>query len=225
MKRLEYIIVAAILAVVIAVPIAFAAINHYQKVSIIVNEPKGYAIGELVTLDASASKADELIWRIIPANDNFVVDGKVAHFSSTRAIDYTVIIVARRNNNLDCKVFTLPFPFGKKEKEKEKEKEKVILTPFELEVKSWLPEDTTGVQQLAQSFKIVARIIDVFDNVDGVILATAKANTLALGDSLENWKPFLQKFQDYLEANPPATIKDHGKVWNNLATALEKLSC
>ncbi len=219
MRRLEYVAVAMILATVIAIPTVWATVNHYQKVSIVVNEPKGYMIGELITLDASASKADELIWKIIPANNNFVVDGKVAHFSSTRAIDYTIIIVARRNSNLDCKVFTLPFPFGKKAKEK------IILTPFELEVKSWLPEDTTGLERLAQSFKIVASTIDVFDNVDGVILATARANTLALGSNLENWKPFLQKFQNYLEANPPATVKDHGKIWNNLAAALEILSC
>ena len=218
MRRLEYAIVAAILATIIAIPTIWATINHYQKVNIIVNEPKGYAIGELVTLDASVSKADELIWKIIPNTNDFVVDGKVAYFSSTKAIDYTVIIVARRNSNLDCKVFNLPFGRGKS---------KVILTltPFEKEVKSWLPANKIGAKQLAQSFKIVASTIDVFDNVDGVILATAKANTLALGSNLENWKPFLQKFQNYLETNPPTTIADHAKVWNNLANALEILSC
>lgn len=221
MRKLEYIIILIILAIVISIPIAIATINHYQKVNIIVNEPESYVIGELVTLDASTSKADELIWKIIPATDNFVVDGKVAYFSSTTPIAYTIIIVARRNSNLDCKVFDLPFD------KEEKEKEKITFTPFELEVKSWLPIDKVGAKQLAQSFKIVAGTISsgVFDNIDGIILATARANTLALGPNLENWKPFLQKFQNYLEMNPPATVKDHAKIWNNLATALEKLSC
>ena len=215
MSKREYIVVAAIMAIIIAIPLAIATINSLQKVNIIVDAPSTYEIGQLVTLDASQSKADELIWKIFPATENFKVQGTIALFASGQPVDYTIIVVARRGKHLTCKVLKLKHGNNK-----------VIntLTPFEQEVKTWLPSDKAGAKELAQSFKIVAGTIDsgVFDTVDGVIMATARANTAALGDRLGTWKPFLQRFQEYLEANPPATIADHSTMWKNMAVALEK---
>jgi len=215
-SKREYIIVAVIMAAIIAIPLAIATINSLQKVNIIVDAPSNYEIGQLVILDASASKADELIWKIFPATENFKVQGTIALFASGQPIDYTIIVVARRGKHLACKVLKL----------KHGNSDKVIntLTPFEQEVKKWLPPDKAGAKELAQSFKIVAGTIDsgVFDTVDGVIMATARANSAALGDRLGTWKPFLQRFQEYLETNPPATIADHSTMWKNMAVALEK---
>lgn len=205
------------MAVIIAIPLVIATINSLQKVNIIVDAPSKYEIGQLITLDASASKADELIWKIFPTTENFKVQGTVALFASGKPIDYKIIVVARRGKHLACKILELKY------------NSKMVhvtntLTPFEQEVKKWLPPDKAGAKQLAQSFKIVAGTIDsgIFDSIDGVIMATARANTAALGDRLEIWKPFLQRFQEYLEANPPATIADHSTVWKNIAIALEK---
>lgn len=203
------------MAVIIAIPLAIATINSLQKVNIIVDAPSKYTIGQLITLDASRSKADELIWKIFPTTENFKVQGTVALFASGEPVNYKIIVVARRGKHLACKVLELKH-----------DNNRVIntLTPFEQEVKKWMPLDKAGAKELAQSFKIVAETIDsgVFDSVDGIIMATARANTAVLGDRLGTWKPFLQRFQEYLEANPPTTIADHSTVWKNMAVALEK---
>ncbi len=209
--------VAIIMAIIVAIPLAIATINSLQKVNIIVDAPSKYEIGQLVTLDASQSKADELIWKIFPTTENFKVQGTIALFASGEPIDYKIIVVARRGKHLACEVLELKYG-------KDSNRSISSLTPFEQEVKKWLPSDKAGAKQLAQSFKIVAGTIDsgVFDTVDGVIMATAHANTAALGDKIGTWKPFLQRFQEYLEANPPATIADHSTMWKNMAVALEK---
>ena len=192
-----------------------------QKGNIVIDGPDSYTVGELVTLDASASRADELIWKIIPPTDNFKVFDRMAIFSSIEPIDYTVVVIARYNRNLDCQVFPLPY---KKEKGKVKIEK---LNKFEQEVKTWLVanQNKDAALRLAQSFRIVARTIDsgVYETVDDVILATAWANSDALGQDLEVWKPFLEKFQNYLQNNPPNTVKEHTVLWKNMATALKKI--
>jgi len=187
-----------------------------QKADVKLTKPDGYAIGELVTLDATASKADEIVWKILPETANFKIKGKQAYFSSSEPIDYTLILVARYNRNLDCKVFVLKY--------KEKEVKVERLNDFEKTVKTWLNDNNKkdAALRLAQSFQNIAVNIDVFDTVDGIILATARANSDALGLDLEAWKPFLQQFQTFLEVDPPE-LKEHEVIWKNMATALKKI--
>lgn len=202
----------------------FPGCNSDDKVIIKLIKPDNYNIGELVILDATASKADKLIWKIIPETTNFKIMNKLALFSSPEPIDYTLILIATKGPNADCQIFTLT-----PEKEKKEKKVTLPLTKFERKVKQWLNDadlsDKKQALQLAQSFAIIARTIELgtYETVDGLILATAWANSDALGDDLEAWKPFLRDFQDHLEINPPKMIEDHVPVWKNMAAALKKL--
>lgn len=218
-----YILLITIICAIVAIPILIQFANNQQKAVIKLQMPDSYEIGELVVLDASTSEANKIIWKIIPETSNFKAYGKTALFSSTEPIDYTLVLIARNGKDLDCQIFTLPY--GKK-KVKEEE-EKVVLTEFEEQVLSWLtPSNRKGAAlRLAQSFKIIARTIEngTYENVDGIILATAYANSDALSQDLKAWKPFLRHFQDYLENDPPTTIKDHTVIWFNMANALEKI--
>ncbi len=222
----EYAFVVGVIFTVITLPLIIHYANSRTKAVINLKVPEGYKIGELVILDASASKADELIWKIIPDTSDFKVVGKTAFFSSTKPIKYTLILVARNGKDLACRIFTIPYDKKVKEVEVEVEVE-VVSSPFEKQVKSWLKDTNRrgAALRLAQSFRIIARTIDsgVFTDVDNLILATAWANTEALSQDLEAWKPFLLDFQSYLENNPPTTIKDHVAIWVNLAAALEKI--
>lgn len=206
---------------ILTVPLGIKYLWSRSTVDINLKNLDSYEIGELVILDASASRADKLIWRILPKTDNFKIinKGKCALFSSSKPIDYTVIISASNGRDLDCRVFTLAYRKSKKQKTE--------LTFFDQEVKSWLSPEMTkdSALKLAQSFKIVARTIEnsTYDTIDNLILATAWANKEALGSDLETWKPFLSKFQEYLETNPPSTVEDHLPIWRNIANSLEKI--
>ena len=98
------------------------------------------------------------------------------------------------------------------------------MVPPRLAVKTWLSIDNKkdAALRLAQSFQIIAINSEVFDTIDGIILATARANADALGQDLEVWKPFLQQFQNFLENDPPA-LEEHVTIWKNMATALKKI--
>jgi len=221
----SYLVLALIIGTIIIVPTFIGYLYSRQKAVIILNKPDSYQIGELVILDASKSEADDLIWRILPETDNFRAVGKTALFSSTEPIDYTLVIVARKEKNIDCKIFTLKYG-----ESKSKSKSKSVNTDFEIKVVSWLKdtdliENKVEGRKLAQSFKSIANLIDsgIFETVDDIILATGRITSDALDDNLDAWRPFIREFENYLEANPPVSIKDHAPVWRNMAIVLEKI--
>lgn len=218
----------------------FLGYNYlYPKKNVVINldMPESYKIGELITLDASDSEADRLVWKIIPETDNFKIIGNQALLSSPKPIDYTIILAASNGKDLDCQIFILPYK-GKKlplpliNEVIKKGIDQIPLNEFETKVKSWLidsnlfkPERKSQAHLLSQSFAIIGHTIEkgVYETIDGIILATAWANANTLGKDLESWKPFLRRFQNDLESNPPNTIEDHILIWKNMSKALEKL--
>lgn len=212
----KYFVLVIIIVLLLALPTGIEIINNRQKAIISLEVPDSYEIGELIVLDASKSKADTLIWKIIPESPNFKIEDKIAFFSSIKPIDYTIVVVAQNNRDLSCQVYNLNYS-----------KKIINLTTFELEVKSWLDPSNqkTDALKIAQGYKNIARLIetDILTTVDDIVSATSRVTTDALGNNLDVWRPFIVNFQNYLETNPPITVKDHILVWRNLAKALEKI--
>ena len=68
--------------------------------------PKQARIGELVILDASASKAISFKWKVIPETKDFAIieDGKRAFFTSRGTGTYLFVISAAQDNTVDLVV-------------------------------------------------------------------------------------------------------------------------
>ena len=186
----KYLCIIALVTAVLATPIVITSLP--SDVAISVQMPDAYGVGELVTIDASASEADILVWNILPETPNFVINGKIATFCSPEPIDYTLVISATNSGKLISKVYSLT-PEGKK---------KVVapaLSVFALKVQSWIPAGATKNAALAQSFEIVASLIEVdaFANTEALMLATVRANKDALGPELDNWIPFFAELEEY----------------------------
>lgn len=188
-----------------------------SDVSINLKMPENYNIGELIVLDASASQADVLMWKIIPETKNFVINGKIAMFCSPESVDYTIVISAVNDGYLNSRIYTLT----------PSKEEKVVrkLNDFETRVKAWVPPNALNTEELAQSFNIIASLIQVntFENIESLMLATVRANRDALNNDLDNWVPFFKSLEDFLETNPPNTLIDHADLWKQIAKALKSV--
>jgi len=214
MKK-KYLSFIAAIALVIGTPLGYRMLPD-DDVSINLKMSESYSVGDLITLDASASEADALIWKILPQTPNFMVMGKIAIFCSSEPIEYTLIISAINDGYLDSKIYIL-----KPKKEAEKVK---TLSNFEIKLRSWVPPNAKNAKQLAQSFEIVAVLIDqdTFESIESLMLATVRVNHDALGVDLVNWVPFFAELENHLKSNPPQTLKNHAQIWKQIAEALKK---
>lgn len=168
-------------------------------------------VGELVTLDASASSAKTFIWQVIPETKNFVVieDGARAFFSSSTSGEYLIILAGADDNRVGCVTHKLTV-LGEPE----------ILDPFTTLVKSWLPEnsDPELLKALSRSFEESAKANDV----ESLIKATAVANRAVLGVNLDTYKPFLVAFSTYLRVEYQSkSFEEHQQLWRNIARILK----
>ncbi len=184
--------------------------------------PETYTVGELVTLDASASRAVDLKWLIFPETVNFKVDGKKAYFSSSTKKSYTIILMGTNGKVINCKVFNLS-----NVKPPEPEPGPVPVDPFTVKIKTWLPEKYSKISaiKLAQSFRSVSAISkSSFNDLEAMLLATAYSNRVALEDDLSVWRPFLDNLSKDLVTNPPTSLVDCAARWIKIADALEALT-
>jgi len=181
--------------------------------------PATYNIGELIVLDASKSQVKDLEWAIFPSTANFKIDGKRAYFSSTDRKTYTIVLAGTNGKTVNCLFLTLSYQKGSEPKPD-------LIDPFTLKLKSWLPAEYTQITayKLAQSFRSVAAVSkNNFNDLEAMLLATAYSNRVALDNDFSTWKPFLDELSKELEANPPTSILDCAKKWEQIADTLEKL--
>ncbi len=195
---------------------------YVPKLILKVNCPETYKIGELVTLDASASEAVDLKWLIFPETVNFKVDGKKAYFSSSTKKSYTIILMGTNGKIINYKIFNLT-----NVKAPEPEPEPKPADPFTAKLKTWLPVKYSKISaiKLSQSFRSVSAISkNSFNDLEAMLLATAYSNRVALEKDLSVWQPFLDKLSKDLVADPPAAIVDCAARWVKIANALEALA-
>ncbi len=209
----------AVVVLLIIVPGYFWFV-HTPELVLEVDYPESYTVGELITLDASASKAVDMKWLIFPETANFKIDGKKAYFSSASTVPYTIILMATNGKTIGCKIFNLI-----NVKAVGPEPKPVPIDPFTLKIKSWLPLNYSEISaiKLSQSFRSISAISKTsFSDIEAMLLATAYSNRVALEDDLSIWKPFLDSLAKDLKDNPPANLVACAELWIKIADALTK---
>ncbi len=191
------------------------------SMQLIVKAPETCAIGEMVTIDATASNCDKFEWKVIPETNNFrvITNGQEALFCAGASGTYIFIIAATREGILmPLKAVTvivetkiLPQPV-------------IVDNAFTIKVKSWLPSnpDLEILEKLAKSFERVASA--GHKEVADLVKITALSNRGILGSQLETYKPFLIAFSEHLKVNyADATVDNHIELWFNLAATLRAI--
>ncbi len=166
---------------------------------VVLNAPETAAPGEIVILDASESNVS-VCWY---SEADFEIIGKKAIFCTNDIGTYTFLVMAN-NKVVVHKV--------------EISKESVSL------IKSWLPKnlDLKVVNKLANSFERIASA----EHTDLTVFmaTTAISNRVALGDSLDKWKPFLTTLVEYLEENfNDKSVEEHTEMWFKIAAELRSI--
>jgi hypothetical protein len=178
--------------------------------------PDTCVVGELVLLDASASLGDSLTWEVHPSTEDFRVFGKQACFSGRAAGTFLVIIAGVEDEQPVLKTHTLTVEGG------------IVSSDLSSRMQEWaklVTSENTSEEALkfAQSFRALA---GAKIPVEQILEATADANRRALGESLEAWKPFLDRLGLYLDTlsvdGKLTTPADYQQTWVRLADVIEE---
>ncbi|MEE9548681.1 MAG: hypothetical protein V3V68_04935 [Nitrosomonadaceae bacterium] len=190
------------------------------EMQLIVKAPETCVIGEMVTIDATASNCDTFEWLVIPETVDYrtITNGQETLFTSRVPGTYVFIIAGTRDGILlPLKDITIivegsaPVPV-------------VVDDTFTITVKSWLPPgaDPIILEKLAKSFERVASA--GHEEVSDLVKITALSNRGILGSQLELYKPFLIAFSVHLKTNyAEATVDKHIELWFNLANVLRSI--
>ena len=189
---------------------------------IVLDAPSTAKIGELVRLDASASTASSFKWLTNPSTQDFEVyaDGRKAVFSARKAGNYQFVLAVGLKDTVDVVEFTIRV-------------EGPIAPPTSESLEEWIPywmsEMTLPAAEkeaLAASFEQIALKMTMLATPEAIIKATAEANRAALGASLPNWIPLLQKIQVALDklarSGKMTTPQQHADVWASIARGIRK---
>lgn len=188
--------------------------------SITLTAPETAKIGELVTLDASASNAASFKW-IAPTPDFSVIEGgRKAVFSARKAGSYQFTLAVALRDTVDVQTFTIKV-------------EGPVAPPVTDSLEEWIPYwkaemglPADKLEALAVSFEQVSLKIADVATPQQIIEITAKANREALGDSLSQFVPLLQKIQAGLvkaaSTGQLKTPEQHRALWQAIARGLRK---
>lgn len=187
---------------------------------IVLKTPADAKIGELITLDASASNATSFKW-IAPTADFLVFDGgKKAVFSARKAGSYQFTLAVALRDTVDVQTFTIKV-------------EGPIAPPVTESLEEWIPYwraemdlPKDKLEALAVAFEKTSLQMVTLATPEKIIEATAKANREALGDSLPQFVPLLQKIMTSLDKMAKSgqlkTPESHALVWQSIARGLRK---
>ena len=190
------------------------------EMQLIVKSPESCVIGEMVTIDATASNCDTFEWKVIPATDDFrvITNGQEALFCARAPGTYIFILAGTRDGILmPLKAITIIVEQGVTPVV-------IVENTFTIKVKSWLPQgaDPKILEQLARSFERVASATHA--DVASLVKTTALSNRSALGANLPQYKPFLIAFSAHLKTNlTESTIDEHVELWFNMAKILREI--
>jgi hypothetical protein len=189
-------------------------------------------IGELVRFDVSASRAEAFKWILVPESVDFEVynDGRRATFSAREDGEYMFIVACAYESTVDVKTHIVvvgnPGP-------KPDDYPRVPRPDSEAALGEWVPywcaltlRPEEDALKLAESFDGVAATIAAGVNTTPaeIIKATGDSNRQALGDSVEDWKPFLLSLQNEFKKRAAAgtlvSPDQHAEMWREIATGL-----
>ena len=242
MKKL-HIIATIFLFVIILITLAFFAFSNEAKknrikvndfeitfdqeiddgeteMQLIVKAPETCVIGEMVTIDVTASNCDTFKWKVIPETTDFrvITNGQEALFTSRSPGKYIFVIAGTRDGILmPLKAITIIV-------ERSIAPLIIIDNTFTIKVKNWLPANASPeiLEKLAKSFERVASV--GHKEVADLVKITALSNRGILGSQLEEYKPFLIAFSNHLKTNyAEVTVDKHIELWFNLAAVLREI--
>jgi len=189
-------------------------------------------VGELVRLDVSASQAESFKWILVPDSVDFEVynEGRSATFSARKEGEYMFIVACAYKGKVDVMTHTItvgnPGP-------NPNDYPRVLRPDSEATVGEWVPywcaltmRPKEGALKLAESFEGVATTISAGVNTTPaeIIKATGDSNRQALGDSVEDWKPFLLSLQnEFKKRAAEGTLlspDQHADMWREVAAGL-----
>jgi hypothetical protein len=191
-----------------------------NKAKIVLTAPSVAKVGELVRLDASGSAATSFKW-LAPSGDFEVYDdGQKAVFSARKPGSYQFTLAVALAGTVDVQTFTIKV-------------EGPVAPPTTDSLEDWIPYwkaemdlPKDKIEALAVSFEQVSLQMLTLATPDKIIKATAEANRAALGDSLPQFIPLLQKIQSSLEkmakSGQMTTPEQHSLVWQAIARGLRK---
>jgi len=189
-------------------------------------------VGELVRFDVSSSQAESFKWILVPESPDFEVynDGRRATFSARKEGEYMFIVACAYKSKVDVTthIVTVGTPGPKPNSYPN-----VSRPDSNAEVVDWVPywcaltqRPQDGALKLSASFDGVAATISAGVNTtpNEIINATSESTRQALGDSIEDWKPFLlslqNQFKDRAAAGTLVSPDQHAKMWREVATGL-----
>lgn len=187
---------------------------------IVLTVPEKAKIGELVTLDASASAASSFKW-VAPTPDFLVIEGgKKAVFSARKAGLYTFTLAVALRDTVDVQTFTIAV-------------EGPVAPPTTDDLEAWIPYwraemdlPADKLEALAVAFEQTSLKMTTLLTPEAIIKATAEANRAALGESLPQFVPLLQKIMAGLDklakSGQMKTPEQHAIVWQAIARGLRK---
>jgi hypothetical protein len=191
-------------------------IPSFALAEIELNAPDTCVVGELVVLDASPSLSVELVWEITPTTDDFKIFGKQACFSGREPGEYLVIIAGVEEGVPVLRTHRLVVEGG------------AVSSDLATRMKGWAKTVTSEnvseeALKFAQSFRALA---GAKIPVEQMLEATADANRRALGESLDAWKPFLDRLGLYLDSlavdGKLKTAEQYKETWLRLADVIEE---
>jgi hypothetical protein len=192
-----------------------------QVAKIDLTGPTRAKVGELVVIDASASIANQWMWKTdLSAKHVLTIDdGRRLAFSVSQAGEYTFVLAVAYENTVDLQIL------------------KVTVTGGEGDIASKvvalcesLPQSETRKAEalkLAASFSTVASLVESgsIETPEAVLTATTQANRDALGSAKDSWAPFFAALQPELaklaSTGKLTDAQSHAPVWKSIAEGLK----
>lgn len=208
------------------------------KAEVILEGPTEVKVGHLARIDVTKSAGRTFKWSVLPVGVDYEVynDGRKLIFSSGTPGKYIFIVSCANENDVDHKIIEItvvagyvpPTPPGPGP-------EPSPGTGLAGKVVEWCnlvqsPNKNAEAGALAQNFNLIAAQIESgkLRRAEGIIKATQKANRQALGHSLPQWVPFLEKLQRQMKDDALAgllvTSAQHATMWRQIAEGLTIVS-
>lgn len=210
-----------------------------QIARVIISAPEVAEIGELVRFDLSESVAQAFKWIMVPETVDFETycDGQRAVFSARKPGSYMFIVGCAYDSTVDVATHIVIVKGSLDDPDDPDDPDDVypnITKPdtnasFDQWVSYWCSINKCSkneTEKLAGSFESIATQIaaGILQKVDDIIKTTAEANREALGESLSDWLPVLQKFQATMkklaEQGKLSTPDQHQALWAEIAKGL-----
>jgi len=192
-----------------------------DEANLVLRAQASCVVGELVRFDASESTVDGIIWQIKPHSNDFEVieNGRRAFFSSRTPGEYLIIVAAAAAGKpfLVHHTIVVEGEVGPPKPENLGHK----IGRWFADVKT--PNKIEEARRVAGVFRTLAT---TEIETAKILEATAIANREALGESLNEWIPFLENLGKeldlYVEQGLLSSREQYTEVWAAIANGLEQ---